>query len=105
VSFMDRDQFIKSLKIILVMALLIGVIGAILFLVYGFTVIWQAMAATVITIFLSIVVILFIILSIYLWIKNLLLKRELKGTKTELNRCKKELKRFRTELEKTPRNP
>lgn len=102
---MDKDQFIKNLKIIVVVALIIGVLGAILFLVSGFAVVWQAMAATVISIFLSILVILFMALSVYLWIKNLLLKRELERTKTELDRCKGELNRFRRELEKTPENP
>ncbi|MCE7698813.1 MAG: hypothetical protein K8E24_008290 [Methanobacterium paludis] len=75
---MDGDQLVKNLKIVAIMALIIGVLGAVLYLIYGLTVIWQTMAAGIITGFLSLIVILFIVLSIYLWIKNLLLKKDLK---------------------------
>lgn len=97
---MQRDVLIKNLKIIVVAALIIGLIGAVLFLFYGFTIIWQAMAATIISIFLSIVTILFILTSVYLWIKNLLLKREIDRYKEEIQRFRTKLKEYDAELKK-----
>jgi hypothetical protein len=98
---MDGDQLVKNLKIVAIMALIIGVLGAVLYLIYGFTIIWQAMAAGIITGFLSLIVILFVVLSIYLWIKNLLLKKDLKHAKVELNKYKIELEKYKAELEKS----
>jgi len=89
----QRSILIRNLKIAVVLALIIGLLGAVLFLIYGFTIVWQAMAATIVTIFLSIITILFIIASIYLWIKNLLLKKE-------VNRYQKELQMLKSKLQK-----
>lgn len=95
---MQRDGLLKNLKIIVIFALIISLIGAVLFLVYGFAFMWQAMAATIITIFLSIMVILLIALSIYLWIKYMLIKRDINRCKEELQRCGKELEKCKVEL-------
>jgi hypothetical protein len=90
---MESNELIRNLKIVVIAALIIGVIGTIIYLIYGFTILWTAMAAGIITGFLSLLVILFLALSIYLWSKNLLLKRDLKRYKTELQYCKAELKK------------
>ncbi|WP_321422398.1 hypothetical protein [uncultured Methanobacterium sp.] len=82
---METEQLLKTLKIVVVLALIIGVIGALFYLVYGFTILWQAMAAGIITGFLLILVIIFLGLAIYLWLKLVLLKRE-------LGKCREELK-------------
>lgn len=92
---MESNELIRNLKIVVIAALIIGVIGAIIYLIYGFTILWTAMAAGIITGFLSLLVILFVAISIYLWTKNLLLKRDLKKIKTELQYCKAELKKMR----------
>jgi hypothetical protein len=88
---MESNELIRNLKIVIIAALIIGVLGTIIYLIYGFTILWTAMAAGIITGFLSLMVILLLALSIYLWSKNLLLKRDLKKYKTELQYCKSEL--------------
>jgi hypothetical protein len=94
---MDSDQF-KTFKLVVIVALIIGVIGAIFYLVYGFTIIWQGMAAGVIIGFLSILVILLIGLSIYLWVKILLMKRELKKCRTQLENAYKKIRSLNNEM-------
>lgn len=86
---METDQLLKTLKIVVILALIIGVIGALFYLVYGFTILWQAMAAGIITGFLLILVFVFLGLAIYLWLKLVLLKRE-------LGKCREELEIART---------
>jgi hypothetical protein len=88
---MESSELFRNLKIILIVALLIGLVAAILYLIYGLALVWQAIAAGIITGFLSILVILFIIISIYLWTKNLLLNRDLDRYKAELRHCRAEL--------------
>jgi hypothetical protein len=86
---METEQLLKTLKIVVILALIIGVIGALFYLVYGFTILWQAMAAGIITGFLLILVFVFLCLAIYLWLKLVLLKRE-------LGKCREELEIART---------
>jgi predicted PurR-regulated permease PerM len=88
----ESSELIRNLKIVVILALIIGVLGTILYLIYGLTILWQAMAAGIITGFLSILLILFIAISVYLWAKNMLLKRELNRYKEELKFCKAKLK-------------
>jgi uncharacterized membrane protein len=92
---MERNEFIRNLKIIVVLAVIIGLIVTAFYLVYGFALFWQAMAATIIIGFLSILLIVFIVLSIYFWTKNLLLKREVKKYHLELNHCRAEMNRIK----------
>jgi Na+-transporting NADH:ubiquinone oxidoreductase subunit NqrE len=81
---METEQLFKTLKIVVIVALILGVIGAVFYLIYGFTILWQAMAAGIITGFLLILVFIFLILAVYLWLKLMLMKRE-------LVKCRKEL--------------
>ncbi|MEN6591986.1 MAG: hypothetical protein ABFC12_01930 [Methanobacterium sp.] len=89
---MVDDELLKKIKLVIIIALIIGVIGAVIFLVYGFALMWQAMAATVMIIFLAIATILFLALSIYLWIKNWMLKKELDKQWKELEKVSHNLK-------------
>ncbi len=81
---METEQLFKTLKLVVIMALIMGVIGAVFYLFYGFTVLWQAMAAGIITGFLLILVFIFLGLAIYLWLKLMLMKRELGKCREEL---------------------
>jgi hypothetical protein len=81
---METEQLFKTLKLVLIVALILGVIGAVFYLVYGFTILWQAMAAGIITGFLLILMFIFLSLAVYLWLKLMLMKRE-------LVKCRKEL--------------
>jgi membrane protein implicated in regulation of membrane protease activity len=98
VVIMERNQLFRYLKLIVITALIIGLIGAVFFLIFGFSLIWQAMAATLITIFLALLTILFIFVSIYLWIMNVMLKRELKREKEEIERISHNLKNCNKKL-------
>ncbi len=90
-----ENTFLKNLKIIAILALIIALIAAVLFLIYSFTIVWQAIAATIVALFLSLLVIIFIILAVYLWIKTLILRREVTAYKMESDRLKVELQKCR----------
>ncbi|AUB55770.1 hypothetical protein [Methanobacterium subterraneum] len=81
---METEQLFKILKIVIILTLIIGVIGAVFYLVYGFTILWQAMAAGIITGFLLILVFIFLALAVSLWLKLMLMKRELGKCRLEL---------------------
>lgn len=81
---MENDQLLKNLKIVAVLALIFGVIGAAMYLAYGFTLVWQGMAAGITIGFLLVLLIIILGLAIYLWIKMVLVKRELKKCQEEL---------------------
>lgn len=97
---MNNDELLKNLKIVLIVALVIGIVGAVLYLIYGLALIWQAMAAGILTGFLVLMLIVFLGLSIYLWMKNFLTKRELKKVEMELKNCKDQLKKFHKNQDK-----
>jgi uncharacterized membrane protein len=83
---METEQLLKTLKIVVILALILGVIGVVFYLVYGFTILWQAMAAGIITGFLLILVFILLVLAIYFWLKLLLIRRELGKCREELER-------------------
>ncbi|MDY9922451.1 hypothetical protein [Methanobacterium sp.] len=84
---METERLLKTLKIVVILALIMGVIGAVFYLVYGFTLLWQAMAAGIITGFLLIMVFIFLGLAIYLWLKLMMIRRE-------LGKCREELRKM-----------
>lgn len=85
------NQMIRNLKVVGILVLAMALVVFVIYLIYGFTLLWQAMAAGIITGFLLLVVLILIGTSIYLWIKNLLIKRELKKIQTDLDICRLEL--------------
>jgi len=91
---MNSNNLIKNLKIIVIIALIMAVIGAVLYLLYGLALVWQAIAAGIISGLLFLLVIVFIIISVYLWTRNYLLKIELKRSQTELRYCRTELAKY-----------
>jgi uncharacterized membrane protein len=93
-----KDDRFRYIKIILIFAIIVGLIGAVTFLIFGFALVWQAMAATLIIVFLSLLAIIFILVSIYLWIKNVLLKRELHSKKEEIEKISRNLKNCNKKL-------
>jgi len=90
---MRSDEIVRNLKIVVLIAVALAIVGAVLYLIYGFTILWQAMAAAIITGFLSLMVLIFVVVSIYLWTRNLLLKRDIKRYEMELKYCREELKK------------
>ena len=98
---MSEDYF-KTLKIVAIIAVLIGIIAAITYFIYGFGLFWATFAAGITIGLLMIIIIALLILSIYFWVRTFLLKREIKNYKNkleyleiELARCKSELNRKR----------
>jgi len=83
------------MKILLVLIFIVAVTVAALYIIYGLAIIWQTFAATIIIGFLSIILLLLTILSIYLWTRNLIFKRDLRKCQEELNRTKEELKQYK----------
>ena len=98
---MDNTDFIRNLKIIVIIALILAVIGAVLYILYGLALVWQAIAAGIITGLLALIVIIFIVISIYLWTRNYLLKRELDRYKNELQYCRAELVKYQEKNRKS----
>lgn len=83
---METEQLLKTLKIVIIIAVIIGAIGALFYLIYGFTILWQAMAAGIVTGFLLILVFILIVLVIYFYLKLLLIRRELRKCREELEK-------------------
>ena len=96
---MDSQELKRTLTIVLVVAVVLGFLAAILYLLYGFAIVWQAIAAGITIALLLIFVLLFLIISIYLWIKILWLRREFKNCKDENLFLRKELKNYKAKLE------
>ncbi len=103
VKFMYNDH-LKTLRIAAIIAVAVVIFAALFYIVYSFSLFWQAFAAGITISILLIIIFVLIILAVYLWIRNLLLKRELKKQeikleqiKTELNMYKSQLKQERTE--------
>lgn len=83
---METEQLLKTLKIVIIMAVIIGAIGALFYLIYGFTILWQAMAAGIVTGFLLILVFILVVLAIYFYLKLLLIRRELRKCREEIEK-------------------
>ena len=97
---MVNNELIRNLKIIVIITLIISILAALLYLIYGLALVWQAIAAGMITGLLSILVIVFIVISIYLWVKNLMLKRDLRKNQMELGYCRAELNKIKNSIKK-----
>jgi hypothetical protein len=87
-----RDELGARLKLVLILAIVLAVVAALLYLIYGFALAWQALASGIIIAFLSILIIILIGVTIFLWTKNFLIKRELKRTEMDLAQCRAQLK-------------
>lgn len=89
---MRREEVMARLKLVLILAIVLAVVAALLYLVYGFALVWQALASGIIIAILCILIILLLGVSIFLWTKNFLMKRELKRSEMELAQCRAQLK-------------
>ncbi|MDD1763942.1 MAG: hypothetical protein LUQ70_04435 [Methanobacteriaceae archaeon] len=83
---------IDKLKLVVIAALILVGVAALLYLVYGLTLIWQGMAAGVTIGFLLILLFIVTILAIYLWIRIFLLRRELKKCQAKMEELEHKLK-------------
>jgi len=83
---METEQLKKTLKIVIVLAVIIGAIGVFFYLIYGFTILWQAMATGIVTGFLLILVFVLLVLAIYFYLKILLIRRDLAKCREKLEK-------------------
>jgi membrane protein implicated in regulation of membrane protease activity len=88
----------NRLKTILVIVGAILILAVIAYAIYGFSLFWATFAAGITIGLLIIIIIVFIALTIYLWIRTLLLKRDLNRTMSELKQTKMELSQCRAKL-------
>ncbi len=92
------NERLKTLKIAGIIVLVIGILAALFYIVYSFSLFWQAFAAGITISILLIIIFILLILAVYLWIKNFLLKRELKKREIELEQVKIQLNMYKTQL-------
>jgi Zn-dependent protease with chaperone function len=81
-----------KLKLVVIAVLILAGLAALLYLVYGLTLIWQGMAAGVTIGFLLVLLFLVTILAIYLWIRIFLLKKKLEKCQDRLEELESRLK-------------
>lgn len=94
------EDRLKTLKIVVIAAVVIGIIAALAYVLYGFSLFWATFAAGITIGILLIFIVILLILLVYLWIRMLLLKREIKRLEVkleqvtmELNSCRSKQKR------------
>ncbi|HEY0196614.1 MAG TPA: hypothetical protein VGC02_03470 [Methanobacterium sp.] len=97
---METYELFNRIKLVVIIALIVGFLGVVTYLIYGFTFMWQVIVTTLINIFLGVVAILFLFASIYLGIKILMLNRELDKQQKEIERISHNLKNCNRRLRK-----
>lgn len=93
-----HDDSLKTLKIVVMIAVVIGILVAVGYLIYGFSLFWATFAAGITIGLLLIIIVVLLILAIYLWIRNFLLKRELRRYEDRLEQAQAELSRCRSKF-------
>ncbi|MGZ7119650.1 MAG: hypothetical protein ACXVH2_08070 [Methanobacterium sp.] len=93
-----HDDRLKILKIVVLIAIVIGILGALAYIIYGFSLFWATFAAGITIGLLSIIIIALLILAAYLWIRMFLYKREVKKYENRLEQVEMELTRCRSTL-------
>lgn len=99
VRSMNNQELKRTFTIVLVVAVVLGFLAAALYLLYGFALVWQAIAAGVAIGILLIFVLLLLAIAIYLWIRLLWLRREFRKCEDQNLFLRRELKRYKAELE------
>ncbi len=94
------NEHLKILKITGIIILVLGILATLFYIVYSFSLFWQAFAAGITISILLIIVFVLVVLAVYLWIKNFLLKRELKKKEIEIEQLKIQLSMFKSQLRK-----
>ena len=98
----ERD--LRILRIVVIIAVIIGFLAIITFAFFGFGLFTTAFVYGLAIWLLIIIILALIILAIYLWVRTFLLKREVKKLETrleqaeiELNNCRSQLRQFKNE--------
>ena len=94
---MDEDR-LKTLKIVVIIAVVLGLLAALGYALYSFTLLWATFAAGITIGLLLILILLLFVLVIYLWIRMLLLKREITRYKNQMEQVNMELSRCKSKL-------
>lgn len=95
---MDNDERKRTLTIVLGVAVALGVIAGLLYLLFGLALVVQAITFGITFVILSIIILALLVVSIYLWIKLIWLRRDLKNCvkqnihlESELEKCKSKM--------------
>jgi membrane protein implicated in regulation of membrane protease activity len=94
-----EEKTLRTIKIILILVGVMAVMTLVLYGVYAFSLLWQTFAAGITISFLLIIIVLIALMAVYLWIRNLLIKRELNKYKNDLENLKIQLKRCESKLD------
>jgi len=94
---MDEDR-LKTLKIVVLIAVVLGLLAALGYAFYSFTLLWATFAAGITIGLLLILILILLILAIYFWIRMFLFKREVKKYENQLEQVNMELNRCRSQL-------
>jgi uncharacterized membrane protein YqjE len=87
---------LRMLKIILITIAVFCLLAALFYGIYTFSLFWQTFAAGITISFLLIILVILCLLTIYLGIRNFLLKKELEKNRNKLNQLKFELERCKS---------
>lgn len=93
-----HDDRLKTLKIIIIIAVIIGLLGAVAYVIYGFSLFWATFAAGITIGLLLVIILALFIVAVYLWIRTILLKKEVKKSENRLEQAQMELSRCRSTL-------
>lgn len=96
---MNSEEPRRTLTIILVVAVAIGLIIGILYLIFGLTLAVQSISFGITFTLLVIIIIILAIISLYLWIKSLWQGRDLRKCQKENTSLKKELDKYKSQQE------
>lgn len=93
-----NDDRLKNLKIVVIIAVVLGLLAALAYAIYSFTLLWATFAAGITIGLLLIIVLVLLVLTIYFWIRTLLYKREITRYENKLEQINMELSRCRSGL-------
>lgn len=92
---MDSDEQKRTLTIVLVVAVVLGLIAGVLFLLFGLTLVVQAISFGITFVILFLIILGLAIISIYLWIKLNWLRRDIKKCEKQNTNLIKEIEKYK----------
>lgn len=99
---MSGEERKRTLTIVLVVAVALGLIAGVLYLLFGLALVVQAISFGITFVILVIIILVLAIISLYLWIKLLWQGRDLKKSEEQIIKLKEELEICQAQLE--PKN-
>ena len=95
---MDSEELKRTLTIVLVVAVVLGLIAGVMYLLFGLTLVVQAISFGITFLILMLIILALTIISLYLWIKLIWRGRDLKKYEKEIINLKEELEKYKAQL-------